>query len=58
MIQTPSDTLRAHYAKTALARIGIPFERGIQIAGVRQAIDGAIKAEARRAAANTRQAAA
>lgn len=34
MIQTPSDTRRAHYAKTDLARIGIPFEHGIKISGL------------------------
>lgn len=43
-MKTPRPTpeaLRAHYAKTALARIGIPFERGMQIESVRIVVAGA-----------------
>lgn len=43
-----SDIEAKHYARTALARMGIPFERGMQVAGVREAIEGAIRAEERR----------
>lgn len=45
------DLLRAHYAKTALARMGIPFERGMQIEAVRIAIEGAARAQDRIVAA-------
>lgn len=43
-IPTPQ-ALRAHYAKTALARMGIPFERGMQIEGVRIVVEGAAEIE-------------
>lgn len=42
---------RRHYAKTALSRMGIPFERAMQVAGVRKAIEGAIRVEERRRSA-------
>jgi hypothetical protein len=41
--------LRRHYAKTTLAKIGIPFERGIKSKAVQIAVEGAARAEARRA---------
>jgi len=45
----PTDAeLRAHYARTALARMGIAFERGMQVVPVRIAVEGAAVA-ARRA---------
>lgn len=46
--ETPTEMLRAHYSRMALERVGIPFERGIEIAGVREAIEGAIRVEWRR----------
>lgn len=48
---SPEAALRAHYAKTALSRMGIPFERGIQIVAVKKALEGAIRAEAKRSGA-------
>lgn len=46
----PTDSeLRAHYARTALARMGVPFERGMQVTPVRIVVEGAVAA-ARRAA--------
>lgn len=39
---------RRHYAKTALSRMGIPFDRAMQLAMVREAIEGGIRAEERR----------
>jgi hypothetical protein len=47
--ETTDQTLRRHYAKTALAKIGIPFERGMDSKAVRIAVEGAAQAEARRA---------
>jgi len=44
------DQLRTAYEKTSLHRIGIPFERGIQIAGVRDAMEGSVRHCMRRAA--------
>lgn len=41
------ELLRAHYANTALHRMGIPFERGMQIDAVRIAVEGAARAEMR-----------
>lgn len=41
--QPTAETLRAHYAKTALARMGIPFERGMRIESVRIVVEGAAK---------------
>lgn len=39
--------LHAHYARTALARMGIAFERGMAIAAVRIAVEGAARAAQR-----------
>lgn len=47
----PAD-LRAHYARTALARMGIAFERGMAIAAVRIAVEGAARAAQRMAKAD------
>lgn len=52
------DMLRAHYAKTTLARMGVPFETGIQIEAVRIVVDGAAKAQERRRMASLNQIAA
>lgn len=38
------EALRAHYAQTALARMGVPFERGMEIEAVRIAVEGAARA--------------
>ncbi len=35
------DQLRRHYADTALARMGIEYERGMAIEAVRVAVEGA-----------------
>lgn len=43
MTTPTTEALRAHYAKTALARMGIPFERGMQIEGVRIVVEGAAR---------------
>lgn len=40
--------LRAHYAKTTLARMGVPFETGMEIEAVRIVVEGAAKAQERR----------
>lgn len=40
--------LRRHYAMTALAKMDIPFERGMESKSVRIAVEGAARAEARR----------
>lgn len=45
--QSTTEALRAHYAKTALARMGIPFERGMQINAVRIVVEGAVVAAPR-----------
>lgn len=39
-------SLRRHYARTALARMGIEYERGMQHEAVRIVVEGAAKAEA------------
>lgn len=44
----PTDAeLRAHYARTALARMGIPFERGMESKAVRIVVEGAVMAARR-----------
>lgn len=43
MTMPTTEALREHYAKTALARMGIPFERGMQIESVRLAVEGAAR---------------
>jgi hypothetical protein len=48
--ETNDQTLRRHYARTALAKMGIPFERGMESKAVRIAVEGAARAEFRRAA--------
>lgn len=40
------DALRTAYAKTALARMGIPFERAIELASVRIALEGGVRRSA------------
>jgi len=37
------DALRTAYAKTALARMGIPFERAIALESVRIALEGSAR---------------
>ncbi|MFZ5529595.1 MAG: hypothetical protein ACOY4U_00860 [Pseudomonadota bacterium] len=37
------DALRTAYDKTALARMGIPFERAIEIEAVRIALEGSAR---------------
>lgn len=37
------DALRTAYEKTALARMGIPFERAIKLEGVRIAMEGSVR---------------
>jgi hypothetical protein len=41
--------LRRHYGKTTLAKMGIPFERGMGSKAVLIVVEGAARAEARRA---------
>lgn len=41
------EDLRRHYAKTALARMGIPYERAMRVEALRNVIDGAARAEER-----------
>jgi hypothetical protein len=36
-------TLRRHYADTGLARMGVPFERAMQIEAVRRAVEAAAR---------------
>lgn len=38
-------TMRRHYAMTALARMGIEYERGMEIAAVRIVVEVAASAE-------------
>ena len=57
MSPIPTSTLRVHYDKTALARMGIPFEQGIRITGVRIALEGAARAAVRREMTTKRAAA-
>lgn len=45
--ETTDQTLRRHYARTALAKLGIPFERGMESKAVRIAVEGAARAEDR-----------
>lgn len=45
--ETNDQTLRRHYARTALAKMGIPFERGMESKAVRIAVEGAARAEVR-----------
>lgn len=46
MKTTPTDNeLRTHYARTALSRMGVPFERGMQIEAVRIVVEGAARAQ-------------
>lgn len=40
-MNTPDNAMRAEYAKTALARMGIPYERAIQSRAVREFIERA-----------------
>lgn len=47
MIPISQAELRTHYARTALARMGIEFERGMAIAAVRIAVEGAAAAARR-----------
>lgn len=47
--ETNDQALRRHYARTALAKMGIPFERGMESKAVLIAVEGAARAEARRA---------
>lgn len=47
-IEPTEQQLREHYAATALARMGILFERGMQINAVRIVVEGAAVAEQRK----------
>lgn len=51
-LETTEQTMRRHYAKTAPAKMGIAFERGMASNAVRIAVEGAARAEARRAERN------
>lgn len=42
------EDLRRHYAATALARLGVPFERGMQIEAVRAVVEAAARVEIER----------
>lgn len=41
-------SMRAHYADTALARMGIPFEQAMQIAAIRRVVEAAARGDAGR----------
>lgn len=42
------DLLRRHYADTGLARMGVSFERAMQIEAVRRAVEAAARDEVER----------
>lgn len=57
-LHPPTDAeLREHYARTGLARMGLPYERAINSQAIRITLTGAIKAARRIAALQARAAA-
>lgn len=57
-LHPPTDAeLREHYARTGLARMGLPYERAIASHAIRAALTGAVKAARRMAALQARDAA-
>lgn len=57
-MSTPTEAeRREQYARTGLARLGIPFERAIQSEAVRISLDGGINARRRREARQAQAAA-
>ena len=55
--EPPMDALRTAYDKTALARMGIPFDRAIELASVRIALEGSVRRSQPQPSAKTARAA-